>query len=110
MATAGCTFHDCRGPPPEEAEQWAERAYDLLPCIKLTDLFVEIDGWTKFTDCFTHLHSGNPAKSKGVLLAGTMADVTNQRTTKMTEACPGLSYEKLCWTAHSGGDVCESPR
>jgi TnpA family transposase len=84
---------------PEEAEQWAERAYDLLPRIKLTDLFVEVDGWTKFTDCFTHLHSGNPAKSKDVLLAGIMADATNQGTTKMAEACPGLSYEKLCWTA-----------
>jgi hypothetical protein len=84
---------------PEQAEQWAERAYDLLPRIKLTDLLVEVDGWTKFTDCFTHLHSGHAAKAKDVLLAGIMADATNQGMTKMAEACPGLSYERLCWTA-----------
>jgi hypothetical protein len=60
---------------------------------------VEVDGWTKFTECFTHLHSGNAAKAKEVLLAAIMADATNQGMTKMAEACSGLSYEKLCWTA-----------
>jgi hypothetical protein len=65
----------------------------------LTERFIEVDGWTKFTECFTHLHSGNPAKAKEVLLTAIMADATNQGMTKMAEACPGLSYEKLCWTA-----------
>lgn len=85
--------------PPEQAETWAERTYDLLPRIKLTDLLVEVDGWTAFSNCFTHLHSGSPATSKDVLFAAIMADATNQGLTKMAEASPGLSYERLCWTA-----------
>lgn len=42
---------------PETAEEWTECAYDLLPRIKLTELLTEVDGWTGFTRCFTHLHS-----------------------------------------------------
>lgn len=38
---------------PETAEEWTERAYDLLPRIKLPDLLTEVDGWTRFTTCFT---------------------------------------------------------
>src|SRR5581483_3828116 len=52
---------------PETAEEWTERAYDLLPRIKLTDLLTEVDGWTRFTACFTHLHSREPAKDKAML-------------------------------------------
>ena len=51
---------------PETAEEWTERAYDLLPRIKLTDLLTEVDGWTRFTGCFTHLHNNEPPKNKDV--------------------------------------------
>jgi Tn3 transposase DDE domain len=63
---------------PETAEEWTQRAYDLLPRIKLTDLLTEVDGWTRLTDCFTHLHGNEPAKDKAVLLSGVLADATNQ--------------------------------
>jgi len=84
---------------PEAAEEWTERAYDLLPRIKLTDLLTEVDGWTRFTSCFTHLHNSEPAKDKAVLLSAVLADATNQGMTKMADACPGLTFDRLSWTA-----------
>ena len=82
---------------PETAEEWTERAYDLLPRIKLTDLLTEVDGWTQFTGCFTHLHSNDPVKDKAVLLSAVLADATNQSMTKMADACPGLTFDRLSW-------------
>jgi hypothetical protein len=84
---------------PETAEEWAERAYDLLPRIKLTNLLTEVDGWTRFTDSFTHLHNSEPAKDKAVLLSAVLADATNQGLMKMADACPGVTFDRLCWTA-----------
>ena len=84
---------------PETAEEWTERAYDLLPRIKLTDLLTEVDGWTRFAACFTHLHNSEPAKDKAVLLSAVLADATNQGLTKMADACPGLTFDRLSWTA-----------
>lgn len=84
---------------PETAEEWTEHAYDLLPRIKLTDLLTEVDGWTQFTGCFTHLHNNDQAKDKAVLLSAILADATNQGLTKMADACPGLTFDRLSWTA-----------
>jgi TnpA family transposase len=81
------------------SEEWSDRAYYLLPRIKLTDLLIEVDGWTRFSDCFTHLHAGEPAKDKIVLLSGIVADATNQGLTKMADACPGISFDRLVWNA-----------
>jgi len=67
---------------PETAEEWTERADDLLPRIKLTDLLTEVDGWTRFSTCFTHLHTSEPAKDKAVLLSAVLADATNQGVKK----------------------------
>src|SRR5207302_1158993 len=38
---------------PEAALSLAKRAYSLVPPVKPTDLLVEVDAWTHFSDCFT---------------------------------------------------------
>jgi hypothetical protein len=39
---------------PEEAEALIRQACALLPHVKVTDLLLEVDRWTGFTDDFTH--------------------------------------------------------
>jgi hypothetical protein len=40
---------------PEEAEILMGDAYASVPHLKVTDLLMEVDQWTNFTDHFTHL-------------------------------------------------------
>ena len=53
---------------PEEADALLRQAYALLPHVKVTDLLLEVDRWTKFTDDFTHLKNGEPAQDRALLL------------------------------------------
>lgn len=62
---------------PDGVDELARRAYPLLPRIKLTDLLVEVDGWTRFSRHFTHLRSGEPPKDRPVLLSAVLADGIN---------------------------------
>jgi hypothetical protein len=45
---------------PPEAESLRDAAYALLPRIKITDLLLEVDRWTCFSECFTHQRNGQP--------------------------------------------------
>ena len=38
------------------------QAYSILPRIKITDLLVEVDGWTGFSRHFTHLRTGEETR------------------------------------------------
>ena len=82
---------------PDEAEALMRQAYALLPHLKITELLLEVDGWTGFTRHFTHLKSGDPAADKRLLLTAILADAINLGLTKMAESCPGTSYAKLAW-------------
>jgi hypothetical protein len=60
---------------PPEAEKLKEAAYMLLPPTKITDVLLEVDGWTNFTSCFTHRRNGRPPDNKPGLLSAVLADV-----------------------------------
>jgi TnpA family transposase len=82
---------------PEDAEALIRQAYALLPRVKVTDLLLEVDRWTSFTDDFTHLKEPEPAKDRALLLTVILADAINLGLNKMAEACPGTSIAKLSW-------------
>jgi TnpA family transposase len=73
---------------PPEAEALAARLYAMLPRIRVTDLLSEVARWTLFTDCFTHLRSGETVADPRILMAGRMAD-----------ACTIASLGQLAWVA-----------
>ena len=82
---------------PDEADVLIQQANGLLPHLKITELLLEVDGWTDFTRHFTHLKSGDTAEDRRLLLTTILADAINLGLTKMAESCPGTTYAKLTW-------------
>ena len=84
---------------PPDAEMLAARLYAMLPRIRITDLLSEVARWTTFTDCFTHLRSGERVADPRILMAGLLADGLNLGLTRMAEACTIASLGQLAWVA-----------
>jgi hypothetical protein len=53
---------------PDEAAALMQQAYSLLPHLKITELLLEVDGWTGFSRHFKHLKSGAAAEDQHLLL------------------------------------------
>ena len=97
VSASGIKISPLTNSVPKEADVLMQRAYSLLPHIKITDLLIEVDSWTGFTNHFTHIKNGETAKDKILLLTAILADAINIGLTKMTESCPGTTYSKISW-------------
>jgi TnpA family transposase len=95
----GLTIQPMASDVTEEVEQWSERAYLVVPKVRITDLLVEVDQWTHFTRMFTHLRTGTPSNDPRVLLTAILADGINLGLTRMSHACPGTSPARLIHTS-----------
>jgi len=84
---------------PPEVEPIKRLISQTLPRIKITDLLLEVDQWTRFSQEFVDLRTGQAAREKELLLAAILADGINLGLTRMAEACPGMSSPRLYWTA-----------
>jgi hypothetical protein len=97
---------------PESAEAFAEKAYALLPHVKITELFAEVDQWTNLGDRFVHLRTQAPPKNRRALLTAILADAINLGLARMAR---GLSRYDLAATlldvrlAHSRRVLCVGP-
>jgi TnpA family transposase len=94
----GLRITPIRAEAPPEARHLAADAYVLLPRIRITDLLLEVDGWTGFSECFTHARSGRPAPDRAALLTAVLADGINLGLTRMAESCRGPTLRQLAWT------------
>ena len=80
---------------PKEVTALSELLYGVLPRIRITDLLEEVDRWTGFTGCFTHLKTGLPPGERRTLLTALLADGINMGLKRMAEACRGASFWQL---------------
>lgn len=80
---------------PPDAEDMRRVAYDRLPRVKITDLLLEVDSWTGFSECFTHRRSGRMADDRNALLTVILADGINLGLTRMAETCQGATLRQL---------------
>lgn len=82
---------------PTAAQAFINQTMTMLPRVKITELLLEVDGWTHFTRHFKHLKSGVLAKDTPLLLTTILADAINLGLTKMAESCPGTTHNTLAW-------------
>jgi TnpA family transposase len=80
---------------PAEAEDLVLDLYKRLPNIRITDLLLEVDDATGFTEAFTHIRTGAPCKDRIGLLNVLLAEGLNLGLSKMAEATDTHSYFQL---------------
>lgn len=84
---------------PDGSAEFTRQVYAYVPFIKLTDLMLEVDATTQFSRHATHLHSGAAPKDRTALFTVLLADAINLGLTRMAEAVPGMTFERLAWVA-----------
>ena len=86
-----------RAATPPAAKVLQRKVYAVMPRVRITDLLLEVDAWTGFSDCFTHHRSGLAAEDRAALLAAVMADGTNIGLTHMAETTRDMTLRRLAW-------------
>jgi hypothetical protein len=95
MSGIGSAMPSSARSTPPEAEALAARLYATLPRIRVTDLLTEVAHWSRFSDCFTHLRTGEIAADSRVLMAGLLAEGLNLSLTRMAEAANRRARDPL---------------
>jgi hypothetical protein len=84
---------------PDDIEEFTRHVYTYVPFIKLTDLMIEVDASTRFSRHATHLHSRAAPKDTAALYTVILADAINLGLSRMADAVPGMTFERLAWLA-----------
>ena len=71
---------------PEDVDELVLDLYRRLPEVRITDVLLEVDAATGFTDAFTHLRTGAPCQDQIGLLNVLLAEGLNLGLSKMAEA------------------------
>ena len=80
---------------PAEADSLILDLYRRLPEVRITDILMDVDNDTGFTDAFTHLRTGAPCKDKLGLLNVILAEGLNLGLSKMAGASSTHSFTQL---------------
>ncbi|WP_298937191.1 Tn3 family transposase [uncultured Ruegeria sp.] len=80
---------------PAEADSLILDLYRRLPEVRITDILMDVDNDTGFTDAFTHLRTGAPCKDRLGLLNVILAEGLNLGLSKMAGASSTHSFTQL---------------
>ena len=92
---------------PDGAADLVADLYRRLPEARITDILLEVDDATRFTEAFTHLRTGEPCRDRIGLLNVLLAEGINLGLRKMAEATNTHGFWELMRIArwHVEGDA-----
>ena len=92
---------------PDGAADLVTDLYRRMPDVRITDLLLEVDDATRFTEAFTHLRTGSPCRDRIGLLNVLLAEGINLGLRKMAEATTTHGFWELMRIArwHVEGDA-----
>jgi hypothetical protein len=99
LTEEGLSISPIRGSENEVADAFVRRLYAMLPRLRVTELFAEVQGWTGFADRFAHLRTGAPPDDARALMTAVLADATNLGLTRMARSAGAFSHSRLLWVA-----------
>ena len=74
-----------------------KKLYSIIPKIRLSDLLIEVDSWTNFSQEFSHDSTGKPPseQERKIIFAALLGLGMNIGLEKMAQSTPGISYSQL---------------
>lgn len=92
---AGLTITPLRALTPSTVKTVRQALYDRLPRVRVTDVLLDVDAWTGFSEYFTHRRTSRTCDDRAALLTCVLADGINLGLTRMAETCRGASLRQL---------------
>lgn len=95
LDAAGLSVTPLRAITPPAVKAIKGALYDRLPRARITDVLLDVDTWTGFSECFTHRRTGRAVEDRAALLTCILADGINLGLTRMAETCRGATLRQL---------------
>ena len=80
---------------PQDVDELVLDLYRRMPEVRITDMLLEVDAGTGFTDAFTHLRTGAPCQDRIGLLNVLLSEGLNLGLSKMAEASNTHDFYQL---------------